>query len=82
MPVDSQCRCIIGNVKDCVELLERVRHDTQPGRMFWTGLEYRYIPAISKLIREVDSGVCGEVRMVTIREHRFPFLRKVGSSHC
>eukprot|EP01047_Picozoa_sp_COSAG01_P054449 COSAG01_NODE_5949_length_3939_cov_3.112500_6_plen_382_part_00 len=67
-------------VEDCTEVLERVRAEEANGaeRVFWMGLEYRYIPAIARLIREVDSGTCGDVRMVTIREHRFPFLQKVG----
>lgn len=55
-----------------------MRGNTVQDRIFWTGLEYRYIPAVARLIREVDSGFVGDVRMVTIREHRFPFLRKVG----
>jgi len=31
----------------------------------------------ARLIDEVDSGVCGDVKMIAIREHRFPFLKKV-----
>ncbi len=46
--------------------------------MVWVGLEYRYMPPISRLIDEVKSGTVGQVHMVAIREHRFPFLRKVG----
>ena len=38
----------------------------------------RYMPTISKLIADADAGVAGDLRMLTIREHRFPFLRKVG----
>ena len=44
----------------------------------WVGLEYRYMPAVAALLHELRSGVCGTTRMVSIREHRFPFLRKVG----
>lgn len=43
----------------------------------WVGLEYRYMPPIARLIREVHSGAVGRVRMVAMREHRFPFLTKV-----
>jgi len=46
--------------------------------LFWVGMEYRYIPTIAKLIAEADAGVVGELRMLSIVEHRFPFLRKVG----
>lgn len=44
----------------------------------WVGLEYRYMPAVGALIDEVRSGFVGDVKMVSIREHRFPFLVKVG----
>jgi len=44
----------------------------------WMGLEYRYKPPIARLLREVCDGSVGSVKMVSIREHRFPFLRKVG----
>ena len=45
--------------------------------LVWVGLEYRYMPAIAQLIEQVAAGVTGPVRMVSIREHRFPFLKKV-----
>ncbi len=44
----------------------------------WVGLEYRYMPAVQALIEEVHAGTVGDVKMVAIREHRFPFLQKVG----
>ena len=44
----------------------------------WVGLEYRYIPSIAILIDHVRTGMVGDVQMVAIREHRFPFLPKVG----
>jgi predicted dehydrogenase len=45
--------------------------------LFWVGMEYRYIPSIGRLIREADAGTIGNLRMLAIREHRFPFLVKV-----
>jgi predicted dehydrogenase len=45
----------------------------------WMGLEYRYKPPIARLIREVRDGSVGNAKMVSIREHRFPFLEKVGN---
>jgi myo-inositol 2-dehydrogenase/D-chiro-inositol 1-dehydrogenase len=45
----------------------------------WVGLEYRYVPAIARLLAEVRAGRVGRVRMVGVREHRFPFLEKVGN---
>lgn len=35
------------------------------------------MPPIARLISEVDSGAVGVPKMVSIREHRFPFLLKV-----
>jgi predicted dehydrogenase len=43
------------------------------------GLEYRFMPPTTAVLAEVRDGTVGEVRMVAIREHRFPFLRKVGN---
>lgn len=43
----------------------------------WVAMEYRYMPPIAALLTEVDS-VTGGIKMLTIREHRFPFLEKVG----
>jgi Predicted dehydrogenases and related proteins len=45
--------------------------------MVWVGLEYRYMPPVARLIDEVQRGAVGDVQMVAIREHRFPFLPKV-----
>ncbi len=42
------------------------------------GLEYRYMAPFARLIKEVMGGAVGRVRMVSMREHRFPFLHKVG----
>ncbi|MEM6465586.1 MAG: Gfo/Idh/MocA family oxidoreductase [Pseudomonadota bacterium] len=44
----------------------------------WTAMEYRYMPPVQRLIQEVRAGQVGDVRMLSIREHRFPFLTKVG----
>lgn len=46
-------------------------------KLVWMGLEYRYKPTIARLVREVADGRVGPVRMVAIREHRYPFLVKV-----
>lgn len=50
-----------------------------PRRVVWMGLEYRYMPPTQAVVGEVRAGTIGEVRMVAIREHRFPFLPKVGN---
>ncbi len=43
----------------------------------WVGMEYRYMPPIQTFIDQIDSAT-GRPTMLTIREHRFPFLEKVG----
>jgi predicted dehydrogenase len=43
----------------------------------WVAMEYRYMPPVAKLITEAEAAT-GGIRMLTIREHRFPFLEKVG----
>ncbi|HWA60662.1 MAG TPA: Gfo/Idh/MocA family oxidoreductase [Caulobacteraceae bacterium] len=46
--------------------------------VFWTGMEYRFMPPAARFIEEVRTGRVGKLVMLSIREHRFPFLRKVG----
>ncbi len=43
----------------------------------WVAMEYRYMPPIARLISEAES-MTGGIKMLSIREHRFPFLPKVG----
>jgi predicted dehydrogenase len=45
----------------------------------WVAMEYRYMPPISRLVEEVHSGkTLGKITSLSIREHRYPFLNKVG----
>ena len=46
--------------------------------VFWTGMEYRFMPPAARFIEEVATGRVGRLVMLSIREHRFPFLDKVG----
>lgn len=46
--------------------------------IFWTAMEYRYMPPAARFIEDVHGGRVGALRMLSIREHRFPFLAKVG----
>jgi len=62
-------------VADCLEVMELA--EGRPGKI-WMGLEYRYMQPVARLIDEVRAGSVGSPRMVAIREHRFPFLVKVG----
>ena len=47
-------------------------------KVFWTAMEYRYMPPAAEFIREIRDGRVGRLQMLSIREHRFPFLEKVG----
>ncbi len=47
-------------------------------KVFWTAMEYRFMPPAAEFIAEVKGGRIGRLQMLSIREHRFPFLPKVG----
>ncbi|MBB6226469.1 putative dehydrogenase [Polymorphobacter multimanifer] len=47
-------------------------------RVFWTGMEYRFMPPVTEFVAQVHGGAVGALKMLSIREHRFPFLVKVG----
>ncbi len=68
-------------LEDCRRVVEAAdaARERFPERVVWMGLEYRYMPPIRRLMSELDDGTVGDVRMVAIREHRFPFLTKVGN---
>ena len=62
-------------VEDCLAVRDAAAdHDG----VVWVGLEYRYMPPVQRFLAESRSPGIGRVRMVSIREHRFPFLTKVG----
>lgn len=63
------------SVEHCKHVLEVARQRSD--MLVQVGLEYRYMPPVAKLIDVVKSGSLGYVKMVAIREHRFPFLVKV-----
>lgn len=44
----------------------------------WVAMEYRYMPAVARLLARAPE-VTGGIRMLSIREHRYPFLSKVGN---
>ncbi len=43
----------------------------------WVAMEYRYMPPLARFIDEVEAAT-GGIRMLSVLEHRFPFLKKVG----
>ena len=62
-------------VDDCREV---VRRAGEHRGIVWVGLEYRYMAPVSRFIAEVGEGTVGDLKMFFVREHRYPFLRKVG----
>lgn len=63
--------------------LDEVRALAELGRHYpapvWVAMEYRYMPPVACLAQEVHGAQnTGPVTMIAIREHRFPFLVKVG----
>jgi len=62
------------NTKDCLEIKKLTKDYPS---VFWTAMEYRYMPPVSKFINEIHNNKIGDLKTLTIREHRFPFLKKV-----
>jgi predicted dehydrogenase len=59
---------------DTQEVMQAVGHHKL---IFQVGMEYRFKPALADMITRIDRGDIGQVHMLSIREHRFPFLSKV-----
>ena len=61
-------------IEDSIELQALASHHTG---IVWVGLEYRYMSPIMKFLEELEEDSIGDIKMFFIREHRFPFLKKV-----
>ena len=59
--------------EDAIRVDRLQRNYTAP---IWVAMEYRYMPPIAALIEQAES-VTGDIKMLTLQEHRFPFLEKV-----
>ncbi|MFM8529430.1 MAG: Gfo/Idh/MocA family protein [Ilumatobacteraceae bacterium] len=62
-------------VDDCLVVAEAA---ARRSAITWVGLEYRYMAPIAALLDVVRTREIGHLKMLAIREHRFPFLKKVG----
>jgi myo-inositol 2-dehydrogenase / D-chiro-inositol 1-dehydrogenase len=62
-------------IADARRVVERTK--THKG-LVWMGLEYRYMPPVAQFLRELTMENIGNLKMISIREHRYPFLIKVG----
>ncbi len=66
---------IATTLEDARWVAERAAGSSAP---FWTAMEYRYMPPVVDYIAQLRAGRIGTLRMLSIREHRFPFLKKIG----
>lgn len=62
------------DVEDCKRVIDAA---AKHRGLIWVGMEYRYMRPVARLVEEVQRGAIGKLRMLAIREHRFPFLKKV-----
>jgi predicted dehydrogenase len=62
-------------IEDCAALAAGAAAHKAP---IWVAMEYRYMPPVAELAAEIGRGAIGDLKMLAIREHRFPFLEKVG----
>ncbi len=62
-------------MEDTREIVSAMKNRKAP---VWVAMEYRYMPPTSRLIKEIQSGRIGNLQMLSIQEHRYPFLPKVG----
>ncbi|ASJ74355.1 Gfo/Idh/MocA family protein [Granulosicoccus antarcticus] len=62
-------------LSDCDDLQQQLEGYPAP---FWVAMEYRYMPPTARFLERLASGEIGTLRMLSIREQRYPFLEKVG----
>lgn len=60
---------------DCREIVSLAEGRSAP---IWVAMEYRYMPPVHWLLDQAHADRAGPLRMMAIREHRFPFLPKIG----
>lgn len=63
------------SLDDCRKVVARAEASRSP---VWVAMEYRYMPPVARLLRELQGGTAGRLHMISIREHRYPFLKKIG----
>ncbi len=65
---------LCATLDDCRAILRLAEKAAAPA---WVAMEYRYMPPVERLIDKVRAGEAGRLKMIAIREHRFPFLQKI-----
>ncbi len=64
---------VVTRLVDVQKLLQFAKEYRSP---IWVAMEYRYMPILQEFLAKVKP-VTGKVEMLSIREHRYPFLKKV-----
>ncbi|MEO0882899.1 MAG: Gfo/Idh/MocA family oxidoreductase [Pseudomonadota bacterium] len=58
--------------------MDRIRRlDAHYPAPIWVAMEYRYMPPVAAFLDRVDQ-ITGGIKMLTMQEHRFAFLDKIG----
>ncbi len=66
---------IVTSFEDTFNFIELSKAYEAP---IWVAMEYRYMPVLQSFMQE-EKFVTGGIKMLSIREHRFPFLQKVNN---
>jgi len=66
---------LCSSVEDAARIAQKAQSH---GGVFWVGMEYRFMPPAAAFIDAVHAGRVGRLVMLAMREHRSPFLPKVG----
>lgn len=66
---------LVTKIEDVASL--KAAADAHPAPV-WVGMEYRYMPPMTNFRKQLEDGAIGELAMLSIREHRYPFLNKIG----
>ena len=91
-PNDTHCRILLDLLPSCKPvLIEKPLCTTSAdcrkviaaaaGRKapVWVAMEYRYMPPLEHMLRKLEENAVGVPAMMSVREHRYPFLDKVGN---
>ena len=65
---------IVTSLEQAVAVQEAAAKHPSP---VWVAMEYRYMPPVARFREQISAGDLGDLKMLAIREHRFPFLEKV-----
>ncbi len=65
---------VVSDIAQVAQIREAAAKHPAP---VWVAMEYRYMPPVAQFRKQLLNGDIGPLKMLNIREHRFPFLEKV-----